>query len=120
MNISLNELKAMPLKDRQKLLDMLAVSVQEHSKWVLETAVEEVREVAKKHGVEWKELLEALLAAPEDAPKKGRSARAESTGVAKYRNPENPEQTWTGRGRKPAWFTELVDAGISVASLEIK
>lgn len=22
----------------------------------------------------------------------------------KYRNPENPEQTWTGRGKAPAWI----------------
>ena len=25
----------------------------------------------------------------------------------KYRNPENPEQTWTGRGNKPAWVREF-------------
>ena len=23
--------------------------------------------------------------------------------AAKYRNPENPEQTWTGRGKTPVW-----------------
>ena len=23
----------------------------------------------------------------------------------KYRNPINPEETWTGRGRKPRWLT---------------
>lgn len=24
--------------------------------------------------------------------------------AAKYRNPKNPEETWTGRGRKPRWL----------------
>ena len=24
----------------------------------------------------------------------------------KYRNPENPEQTWTGRGKAPAWIAD--------------
>lgn len=29
----------------------------------------------------------------------------------KYRHPENPEMTWTGRGRKPAWLNELLKCG---------
>lgn len=28
----------------------------------------------------------------------------------KYRNPNNHNQTWTGQGRAPAWFCELVMA----------
>lgn len=27
-------------------------------------------------------------------------------GKAKYRNPANPEQTWTGRGKKPNWLRD--------------
>lgn len=29
----------------------------------------------------------------------------------KYQNPENPKQTWTGRGRKPSWLVEALDNG---------
>ena len=29
----------------------------------------------------------------------------------KYRNPANPEQTWTGRGVSPAWVQSLKSAG---------
>ncbi|WP_310626141.1 H-NS histone family protein [Limnohabitans sp.] len=29
----------------------------------------------------------------------------------KYRNPSNPEQTWTGRGVSPAWVQALKAAG---------
>jgi DNA-binding protein H-NS len=25
----------------------------------------------------------------------------------KYRNPKNPDQTWTGRGRRPRWIAEV-------------
>lgn len=32
-----------------------------------------------------------------------------SVGAPKYRNPENPEQTWTGRGKKPGWLKQAVD-----------
>lgn len=27
--------------------------------------------------------------------------------LPKYINPENPEETWTGRGRSPAWIASL-------------
>jgi DNA-binding protein H-NS len=29
----------------------------------------------------------------------------------KYRNPDQPTQTWSGRGVKPRWLAALVDAG---------
>lgn len=30
-------------------------------------------------------------------------------GKAKYRNPDNPDQTWTGRGKKPNWLKGAPD-----------
>lgn len=35
--------------------------------------------------------------------------RRRSAGVPKYRNPANPEQTWTGRGKKPGWLKQAAD-----------
>jgi DNA-binding protein H-NS len=35
----------------------------------------------------------------------GRKAKNGSKGVAKYRNPKDHAQTWTGRGRRPLWMT---------------
>lgn len=29
----------------------------------------------------------------------------------KYRNPANPEETWTGRGRQPRWLAAYTDQG---------
>lgn len=39
---------------------------------------------------------------------------------AKYQHPENPALTWTGRGRRPAWFVQHVEAGGSEDDLLIK
>jgi DNA-binding protein H-NS len=30
---------------------------------------------------------------------------------AKYRNPENPAETWAGRGLKPRWLAAALEAG---------
>lgn len=45
----------------------------------------------------------------------GKSAK----GVAKYANPADPSQTWTGRGRKPNWVIEALDGGKSLEDLSI-
>ena len=46
-------------------------------------------------------------------------ARKKSVSAAKYRNPANPEQTWTGRGRKPNWLSEALAAGRSLDEFAI-
>lgn len=37
----------------------------------------------------------------------------------KYRHPENLDLTWTGRGRKPGWIVEALDAGKSLDDFAI-
>jgi DNA-binding protein H-NS len=37
----------------------------------------------------------------------------------KYRHPENPELTWTGRNRKLDWITGALDAGKSLDDFAI-
>ena len=31
--------------------------------------------------------------------------------AVKYRNPKNPDETWTGRGRKPNWLSAALKRG---------
>jgi len=37
----------------------------------------------------------------------------------KYRNTDNQEETWTGRGRKPTWLVEALAAGRDLAEFTI-
>jgi DNA-binding protein H-NS len=38
----------------------------------------------------------------------------------KYRNPEDPSQTWTGRGKRPLWFAAAIKRrGVTAESLLI-
>ncbi len=46
-------------------------------------------------------------------------ARRRRVGQAKYANPENRSQTWTGRGRKPRWFEAALKAGKSLDDMLI-
>lgn len=49
------------------------------------------------------------------APKKARKAAGKSRTAGKvppkYRNPANPQETWTGRGRAPRWLAAEMAAG---------
>jgi DNA-binding protein H-NS len=42
-----------------------------------------------------------------------------SPAAAEYRHPENPALTWSGRGRKPQWFVEALEAGKTASDLAI-
>jgi len=37
----------------------------------------------------------------------------------KYRNTDNHEETWTGRGRKPTWLVEALAAGRDLSDFTI-
>ena len=45
--------------------------------------------------------------------------KGKSSGVAKYKNPDNASETWTGRGRKPNWLVAKLGKGAKMADFEI-
>lgn len=38
----------------------------------------------------------------------------------KYQNPDNPDESWSGRGRKPAWVETWLESGKDLKELEAK
>lgn len=38
---------------------------------------------------------------------------------AKYRHPENPALTWSGRGKRPAWVNEALASGKTLEDLAV-
>lgn len=54
-----------------------------------------------------------------DGSRKSAGAGAGRSVAPKYRNPADPSQTWTGRGKRPRWVQAALDAGKSLESLAI-
>ena len=54
----------------------------------------------------------------EKATKFGRGGRRGAV-APKYRNPENPAETWAGRGLKPRWLTAAMKGGKSFEDFAI-
>ena len=46
-------------------------------------------------------------------------AKGKSVGVARYANPEDKTDTWTGRGRKPNWLIDRLKKGAKLADFEL-
>jgi DNA-binding protein H-NS len=68
---------------------------------------DQIEGMVKEHGISLAELF----------PKTGKDRtqlKEKRTGVGqkvKYRNPVDSSQTWTGKGRKPAWLIEALTSG---------
>jgi DNA-binding protein H-NS len=50
----------------------------------------------------------------------GGKTASKGKAAAKYRNPDNAKESWSGRGRKPRWFEAALKAGKSEASMQVK
>lgn len=96
MSIDFNALSLKELKDMQSQIAKAIVSFEDRVK---KKALAELHEKARELGFSLEELTGTT------APRK----RTPSS--AKYANPANPSDTWTGRGRKPRWFAEALAKG---------
>ena len=69
-----------------------------------------VAELAERHGFSISELFGGL----------GRgNGRKKSVSIAKYANPDDQTDTWTGRGRKPNWLLARLKKGAKLSDFEI-
>ncbi len=85
----------------------------------------QVAALAKAQGYTIAELFGDEGAATQAAAPAKRAARKSTKGrtlgkvAPKYRNPENPKETWSGRGMQPRWLAEQVRRGKSAADFLI-
>jgi DNA-binding protein H-NS len=59
---------------------------------------ERILTMVKEHGFEITDLF-------------GKSRKGKGSVAVKYRDPQNPENTWTGRGRMPRWMAAATKGG---------
>ncbi|NBE07284.1 H-NS histone family protein [Paragemmobacter ruber] len=104
MNVDLN---AMSLKELKELQGQVAKAIANFEDRKKKAALAELEEKARELGFSLAELTGAT------APRK----RAPAT--ARFANPANPADTWSGRGRKPRWFAEALAAGRKPEDLAI-
>ncbi|TMV78349.1 H-NS histone family protein [Thioclava sp. BHET1] len=107
MTIDLSELSLKELKELNSQVSKAIATYEDRKK---REALAELEDTAKRLGFSLQELTGATPAA----------ARKRTVAPPKYANPENPDDTWTGRGRKPKWMEAALRAGKSPDELLIE
>lgn len=102
--MDLNSLSLKELRDLQSQVAKAIATFEDRKKKV---ALAELEDKARSLGFSLAELTGM------QAPRK----RAPSS--AKYANPSNPADTWSGRGRKPRWYSEAISSGKTAEDLAI-
>lgn len=51
-------------------------------------------------------------------PEKPKKERKNRETVIKYRDPDNTDNTWSGRGRPPQWLQEKLDQGLALEQFQ--
>lgn len=99
------------LRQLQRRVEGMIADYQDRKRREAITAAEQV---AKEHGFKLAELVSDRQA--------GRGAKpgaSKSSAPVKYMNPNDPQQTWSGLGRRPSWVRAALDAGRTLEDLEV-
>lgn len=102
-----NDLNAMSRKDLMAHQANVAKALATVADRERKAALDAVERVAADHGFTLAELTGAAI--------KGRKPK----GAAKYRNPADQSQTWSGKGRRPAWINAGAAEGRPMSDFEI-
>lgn len=78
-----------------------------------------IRKMAEAEGMSLKEVLNASGTKSKSGTNRKKAAAKRGRVKPKYRNPADRRQTWTGRGRKPAWVAEHLKNGGKLEELAI-
>ncbi|NEY92052.1 H-NS histone family protein [Tabrizicola oligotrophica] len=100
-------LEALSLKELQQLQKDLAKAISTYEDRQKAEARAKLDAIAKEMGYSLADLIGVEV----------KSSRAPA--VAKYRHPENAALTWSGRGRKPQWFADHINAGKDPSALAV-
>ena len=101
-------LEEMSLKELRQMQKDLAKAISTYEDRHKAEARAKLEAIAKEMGYSFAELIGVEV----------KTTRAPA--VAKNRHPENAAVTWSGRGRKPLWFVESLEAGKAPEELAIE
>ncbi len=105
MGINLEELSRKELLSLRDNVEKALINAEKRER---KEALKAAEKAAAEFGFSLSEL-------SDDAPRTAKGTKSK----AKYRNPADSTQTWTGRGRKPQWIHDALKSGADISDLEI-
>ena len=120
------ELSTYTLPELRRLQSKVESEIRRRSDVTRRNLIKRMQKMAADEGLSLDDLLEGSTPASAEAKpatKRGRrpgtktAKAAKPAPVVKYRNPTNPDQGWSGRGRKPQWALDWIAQGKSLDEL---
>jgi DNA-binding protein H-NS len=103
-----SELEVLGLEELEALAKEIEKAIKRREAENLVKAREAAEAAARQHGFSLGELVGSRS-----------SRRSTPSSVARFRNPDNAAQTWSGRGRQPQWFKNALSSGRSLEDLAV-
>ena len=120
------DLSTYTLPELRRLQSKVESEIRRRSDVTRRNLIKRMQKMAADEGLSLDDLLEGSTPASAEAKpatKRGRrpgtktAKAAKPAPVVKYRNPTNPDQGWSGRGRKPQWALDWIAQGKSLDAL---
>ena len=116
------DLRSMSISELKTLGQKVEKAIETYETRRVEDARKEMEKIAKSFGVTLSEVIggnaDVKPARKKPGPKPGRrkpgpkpKGKPKAKAKPKFKNPEDASQTWTGRGRQPAWYKAALAAG---------
>jgi DNA-binding protein H-NS len=107
-----SDLPKLSYEDLIQVQDALSALIRQQRENAKQDLLKELEDKASALGLTLEELL------PGKAQAK-RKVATKSNPPARYRNPNDPSNTWSGRGRKPKWVEEWLAGGGNLEGLKV-
>lgn len=99
--------------------------IKERQRQELGKAREQIRAIASEAGISVESLMKKgggrlkALAGPKADGLEPAARASGPKAAARYRNPANGAQTWSGRGRQPKWIAEALAGGTTLDAFKV-
>lgn len=109
-------LSSMTLPELNKLQTQVAKEIAKRNDSAKRELLKEIKKLADQKGVSLGDIMKEAGMTPTRTrgPAKKKAGGAKKVGgklPVKYRNPANPDQGWSGHGRRPQWVLDWLAAG---------
>lgn len=101
-----HDLRSMSLEELQDLSNAIEDELRRRKTEAKKQALVQMKELAASIGMTLEEVITY-------------TSTKKTKGEPRFQNPENPAQTWTGRGKRPAWVKDALGKGKVLDDLKI-
>lgn len=106
MSLTNIDLESLSIAELEELIQLATAQIQRTKAKKIADTRREIERLTREAGVSLGELFELGDKMP--------SKKTRAVVAPKYRNPDNPAQTWTGRGQKPVWLRFALQQGAKI------